>query len=81
MPGQRVRLPGIPELVEQVYQYTADIRSRGEEAAELRRHAGARARRWVVERSHSWLNRFRRLLIRWEEKPENYFALLQVACA
>ena len=25
---------------------------------------GYRARRWVVERTHSWLNRFRRLLIR-----------------
>ncbi len=45
---------------------TAHIRSRGEEAKEIAREAGKRARRWVVERSHSWLNRFRRLLIRWE---------------
>lgn len=69
------------DLVEHVYQYTAHIRSRGDEAKQLRRHAGARARRWVVERSHSWLNRFRRLLVRWEKKTDNYFALLQLACA
>lgn len=30
-----------------------------------------RARRWVVERTHSWMNRFRRLLIRWEKYKEN----------
>jgi putative transposase len=36
-------------------------------------------RRWVVEVSHSWFNRFRRLLIRWEKKPANYLALLQFA--
>src|SRR5437764_158788 len=42
---------------------------------------GYRARRWVVERLHSWLNRFRRVLIRWEKKPENYIAFLHLACA
>ena len=40
-----------------------------------------RARRWVVERTHSWMNRFRRLLIRWEKKPENYLALIHLVCA
>jgi putative transposase len=40
-----------------------------------------RARRWVVERTHSWMNRFRRLLIRWEKKKENYLAMLHLACA
>jgi putative transposase len=27
------------------------------------------------------MNRFRRLLIRWEKKPSNYLALLHLACA
>jgi putative transposase len=40
-----------------------------------------RAKRWVVERSHAWMNRFRRLLIRWEKKTENYQAMLDLACA
>lgn len=73
--------PDIPELVEELYSYTAHIRSRGEEARELRKEAGEKARRWVAERVHSWLNRFRRILIRWEKKTENHFALLQFACA
>ncbi|MEM9998978.1 MAG: transposase, partial [Bacteroidota bacterium] len=40
-----------------------------------------RARRWVVEAAHSWLNRFRRLLVRWEKKVINHAALLHLACA
>lgn len=71
----------VPELVEEVSCYTSPIRSRGEEARELRKEAGEKARRWVVERCHGWLNRFRRILIRWEKKSGNYFALLQFACA
>jgi transposase len=63
------------------YGYTAHIRTRGEEATARRAIPGYRARRWVVERTHSWLNRFRRLLIRWEKKVENYVAMLHFACA
>lgn len=46
------------------FGFTAHIRSRGEEAQALKRDAGEKARRWVVERSHSWMNRFRRILVR-----------------
>jgi transposase len=63
------------------FGFTAHIRSRGEEAKELAREAGKRARRWVVERSHSRMNRFRRILVRWEKKPEHYLAFLHFACA
>lgn len=62
------------------FGFTAHIRGRGEEAQELRTQADKRARRWVVERAHSWLNRFRRLLVRWDKKPENYIAMLHFAC-
>jgi len=37
------------------------------------------ARRWVVERTHSWFNRFRKLLIRWEKKAEHWLGLIQLA--
>lgn len=63
------------------FGFTAHIKARGEEAKELREEAGKRARRWVVERTHSWLNRFRRLLIRWDKKPHNYLGFLHFACA
>jgi len=36
-------------------------------------------KRWVVESAHSWMNRFRRLLIRFEKRASNYFALMQFA--
>jgi len=36
-------------------------------------------RRWVVEVSHSWFNRFRRLLVRWEKKAGNYLGFVQLA--
>ena len=45
------------------------------------RAPGWRARRWVVEACHSWLNRNRAILIRWSKKDENYLALLQLAAA
>ena len=71
--------PEVRELVGEL-GFTAHIRSRGEEKRELEREAGFRARRWVVERTHAWLNRFRGLLIRWCKKPDNHRALLQLAC-
>ena len=46
---------------------TAHLRPRGEEAKAIKREAGFKARRWVVERALSWMSRFRRLLFRWEK--------------
>lgn len=63
------------------FGFTAHIRARGEEAQALKREAGFRARRWVVERTHSWMNRFRALLVRWNKKAGNYIGLLHLACA
>jgi hypothetical protein len=64
-----------------VFGFTAHLHGRGEEAQVLKRQAGFRARRWVVERTHSWMNRFRRILIRWDKKADNYLAFLHFACA
>jgi putative transposase len=61
--------------------FTAHLRARGEEAQACKRHAGARARRWVVERTQRWMNRFRRGLIRWDKKGETSLAFLHFACA
>ena len=58
----------------------AEERKRSERKR-ARQHPGGRARRWVVERTHSWLNRSRRLLVRWEKKTENYLAFIHLACA
>jgi putative transposase len=61
-------------------RYRPHIKSRGEEHIAKRTH-GRRARRWVVERLNSWMNRFRRILVRWEKKATNYQAMLHFALA
>src|SRR5262249_31982325 len=63
------------------FRFTAHIRARGEEAKAIRRRAGYRARRGGVERAHSWLNRFRGVLIRWCKKLANFRANLHLALA
>jgi transposase len=45
------------------------------------KHRRGKARRWKVERTHSWLNRARRLLIRWEKKAANYLGFLHLRFA
>ena len=59
--------------------YTPHVRSRGEERTE--RAQGRRARRWVVEVAHSWFNRFRKLLVRYEKLHRSYVALNMLAAA
>jgi transposase len=68
------------ELVRE-FGFTAHVRARGEEAKALEREAGFEARRWVVERTHSGMNRSRRVLIRWEKEVEDYFGMLHLVCA
>lgn len=62
--------------------YTAHIPPKVSEATPLpppgdpERHP---ARRWVVEVCHSWFNRFRRVLIRWEKRASLYLGFVQLA--
>ena len=60
-------------------RYMPHIHYRGEEKG-LTRKTRYSARRWVVERTNSWHNRFRKLLVRYEKKSENYFSLVCLAC-
>ena len=78
--------PEVHQLLEDYGYYTIHIRLGG--GGRIRRRENKRkripthrSRRWVVERTHSWMNRFRRLLIRWEKKVENYIGMLHFACA
>ena len=65
-----------------VYGYEPHVRRIGEE--KLEPASGEKthpARRWVVERTISWLNRCRAILVRWAKKSENYLAINKLACA
>ena len=70
--------PVVRELLEG-REFTPHIRARGEEISLKHHNPDWRARRWVVEACHSWLNRNRAILIRWSKKDENHLALLQLA--
>ena len=56
-------------------RYIMHIRHRGEGRAIKTRYYYS-ARRWVIERTNSWHNRFRKLLVRYEKKSTNYLALV-----
>jgi transposase len=55
----------------QEFGFTLHIPPKGKEGQRVKRRARAKARRWVVERTHSWMNRYRGIWIRWSKKPEN----------
>jgi transposase len=61
--------------------YSPHIKQRREEAHEKLTNPEFKARRWVVERTHSWINRFRKLLVSFEKTETSYFALVSLACA
>ena len=61
--------------------YIPHVVSRKREDDAKRRHPGKKARRWVVEVCHSWFNRFRKLLVRYEKLERSFMALNHLAAA
>ena len=71
---------GVAEAV-RGHGYVPHIVPRDAERHLRERTPGYRARRWPVERTHSWMNRFRRILVRWEKKVDNYVGFVHLVCA
>ena len=61
--------------------FVPHIKSRSGEKPERAQNPEYKARRWVVEAAHSWINRFRKLLVRFEKLTTSYLGLLMFACA
>ena len=61
--------------------YTPHVKSRGGEIHEKKRNPRYKSRRWVVEVIHSWFNRFRKILFRYEKLNTTYLSLLYLAAA
>ena len=61
--------------------YIPHVVSRNKEALAKRRDPTNKARRWVVEVCHSWFNRFRKLLVRYEKLERSFVALNHIAAA
>ena len=56
-------------------RYIPHVKKRGEEIQEKKANPSFKARRWVVEVTHSWFNRFRKLLVRYEKLTKTYEAV------
>lgn len=69
------------DLIITGFGYIPHVRPRGEEKKEIERDPNFKPRRWIVEVAHSWFNRFRKILVRYEKKAKNYLALLHLAAA
>ncbi|GHU37082.1 hypothetical protein AGMMS50256_34560 [Betaproteobacteria bacterium] len=61
--------------------YIPHVCPREEEINAKAKNPGYKPRRWVVEACHSWLNRFRKLLVRYEKTHRSYMALVMIASA
>ncbi|MGA3372655.1 MAG: transposase [Terracidiphilus sp.] len=58
-----------------------NVKTRRQETEEERDHPDHPARRWVVERTHSWIARFGKLLVSFKKTEASYIALLSLAAA
>lgn len=61
--------------------YIPHVKQFNEEVQEKKDNPNYKPRRWVVEVSHSWFNRFRKILVRFEKLNERYEALLFMAAS
>lgn len=52
------------------------IKPKTQDGRKLRRYK----RRWKIERLFAWLHNFRRIVVRWDYKPENYLAFVHLGC-
>ena len=68
------------EIIES-HGYIPHVVGRRTEADAKRRDPTKKARRWVVEVCHSWFNRFRKLLVRYEKLERSFVALNHIAAA
>jgi len=60
------------------YGYSHHFCRRREEAPENKRY---KPKRWVVERTHAWMNQYRRILNRWDVTARSYESFIGLACA
>jgi putative transposase len=64
-----------------VFGYEPHCKQIGQEKLDARKRKKHPARRWVVERTHAWLNGCRGILIRYCKKSFNYLGVIKLACA
>ncbi len=68
------------QLIE-LHGYIPHVKGRHQEQQDLENDPNKKARRWVVEVAHSWFNRFRKLLVRYEKLERSFIGLNHLAAA
>lgn len=68
------------QLIEK-HGYIPHVKGRHQEQQDLENNPNKKARRWVVEVAHSWFNRFRKLLVRYEKLERSFIGLNHLAAA
>jgi len=63
--------------VEMIAPHRSNRKNRTQDGRALRRYS----RRWKIERLFAWLQNYRRLIVRWEHRLENFLGMLHLACA
>ena len=64
-------------VVEMIAPHRSNRKNRTQDCRALRRYS----RRWKIERLFAWLQNYRRLIVRWEHRLENFLGMLHLACA
>ena len=62
--------------IEMIAPHRGQRREPTQDGRPLRRYR----RRWRGERLFAWLHHFRRLVIRWEYRVENFFGMVRLGC-
>ena len=65
----------------EAHGYIGHVVDRRKEIQDKQLDPTKKARRWVVEVSHSWFNRFRKLWVRYEKLERSFVALNHLAAA
>jgi len=63
--------------VEMIAPHRRNRKNHTQDGRALRRYR----RRWKIERLFAWLQNYRRLTVRWENRLENFLGMLHLACA
>ena len=75
--SQKLRSELARQDIELIAPDKENARQKTQDGRKLRRYK----RRWKVERVFAWLQNFRRLAVRWEQKAENYLGFLVLGCS
>lgn len=62
--------------IDMIAPHKSNCVNKTQDGRKLRRYK----RRWKVERFFAWLYNFRHLVVRYDHKPQNYLAFVQLAC-